>query len=1442
MPKSPSGATTVAPPADYMPESYGHMHSMALDCNNDTFIDETEMGLNGICPERIMIEDIVNGTHPDVESMVWGGHMRRQRRMAYFAEELQTDLEGEHPGMRKLSVEEKSRMERNRRRTLGDHEFFRSETFHKRHLQASGRQPVMSTEEALTRAISTNRRIETHVHVDSIRRRYSETAVTRPMMREPRSRRQVRNRMQNMDHSNSGYLPREEAKRVIRRTMPTSENLADTRRKPPRPADSRKDARQMDRTRGTAAVYRGREFEGTRSRVGVEVDRRSAEKMRDTRDRDNNGRVEREEMGGSEGQRERENYEAMANVRGRDDGCVDQREFTDFMGTRGTDGRIAPMTFNLRDTRDDGAEEHHCRAPMGGDAGGRMANTFGVRGRDRGLQSADGSKTYYRTSRRGLRECRAAPAMTGDGCLSREEATRSDTEVLAENSEECGVRRLLETLVHDPRRRSRQRRALRRERNLREKKRRALGESGFQEWFGKRQRRMLKRVDNERRQLREVEEDIEVRRQRRRQRRALSEKPTKDGEVKRDLQASSTTVAAGAMTADPWMTDSRYVAMPDRTERDSLDQERVDYFKNDAFFGSVDQGMLDEMAHTLGNDRHDWNQTRHEIKKIFDEQTCGPVTQRILSDPDPISGVRHEIGQHSRELMGAVAGSMNQRQKAIIMGAVQEPDMAAKAFDAAPDKAVMDALDAQTGGSIRTPFQACNTHGEKLGEIPSPFQAVINIQMPIMRRARARSIRVLSVAEEGLESKSPRQLAREQGAHRLLSIHPAGRRLLAMGNKKNAKQGQTPARRRKLQTKEEQLQFGGEELERRLTASCGLTSDEDLHQVLHGGEVSKCASELKIPPKSIEKLCADTAVKHQEVAAKKSQCMDRVLREVEVHPEDLEEVRQLSADLVELTEGEGHPCMITACELNEFLGPAEFAFGVMTNPLARDQLDMGSTNYCAAPLQAERTATAARVRQLRESHGVFEASMDDEEEGEHRALQPTSATLSPNGPAFMTGYHTTYSHPEAAAMCPMSYSMTADGSFHKQPDPEPISFAKFAQSRIDDPVTAPLSCQKLPLGEKILPIEEWSPHFFNHSSDLWSNLFSHELGPGCLLECRCLSHDYMTGMPVFNCTHMDYEHCPCRQHKQECHKAIIQEYLDKGGQHDPNEDSVDDPAGTYHMPSRRARKLMAAKRIFEKRVSDKNIRKLMPRHQKRVLKEIKLEKERRMRMRRRVRALSVEVEKHEKSERRMLKEGKASSEVAETRKLLETAKRQLTDYTMHIPDGFLGNYSSNATFDYDYCGSQPGDICQCDPIVDGAACIGTGPNAIAYPETYADAAMGGMAVPSDVAPPCPDFSNMRMEMEMAIDSDPMLLADTNKKAQMKMQLEAAYNYVDNYLDIGMLDGDLWRLYEELTMRTCMPMDMYSTIEHQMHTEYHPIDLGEVSTRCTPSIIRSISAR
>ena len=174
-------------------------------------------------------------------------------------------------------------------------------------------------------------------------------------------------------------------------------------------------------------------------------------------------------------------------------------------------------------------------------------------------------------------------------------------------------------------------------------------------------------------------------------------------------------------------------------------------------------------------------------------------------------------------------------------------------------------------------------------------------------------------------------------------------------------------------------------------------------------------------------------------------------------------------------------------------------------------------------------------------------------------------------------------------------------------------------------------------------------------------------------------------------------------------------------------------------------------------------------------------------------------------------------------------RRRLTDYLSQIPEGVLMPHNSTE----DFCGDSPGEVCVCDELLDGAACVG----GLAYPPGAAFT-NNFYPAPASVAIPCPDFTDIYGLLKSLVHSRTgnHTLTEEEKMVHMTTVESAGLRKGSSSLDFRMLSPFIRRLYEELIARPCAPQQFFDDFEAAMTLRWHPPDLAELQTLCEQNII------
>lgn len=950
-----------------------------------------------------------------------------------------------------------------------------------------------------------------------------------------------------------------------------------------------------------------------------------------------------------------------------------------------------------------------------------------------------------------------------DRLVDQNEFTKPDVETFLNANDKCGGRILLEKLVYEPRRQRRQRRLKRREANLRRRMQSRFGghyTTGYVDWLDDRQKRARRVLESHTRQLGEVTERL--------RRRSLEE-----------YEAKKLRALSGAVTV-AFTTEAPLTAA-------EVEAEITTYPTAADFAAAVDAEILDDMAENLsGFTKNETLSIIDDLLSVASNMTCiDPV--RILSDPlshtdsdsDWFStgGHRHLLAVHHRKL----ATTLTQNEKDSLKCCAGSPEklkMCMNKLAPTIDEEAQKVLEAQTGGIILTPFQAANSDAADLTEVKSPLQETARRQRLLRRRIRQRRIRVLSVKEDDA-SKADKDVNGNASGRRRLSHHE-GARLL----------------------------------EERLLAGCA-SQDADLEaQVLADDEVTALAAMFQIEPLQQDIHCSKAKKMNQEMAVKRQMCENRVLKEFEIHEEDMTEIHRMLDEATLAVEGEMMPCMMTACQVMEMIDPVS-ATHLAANETAMAHFEEGNTEYCVEIEKADRAADMNKLmRRLSQSRvpAVQQFVADRERRMAERELSVE------------------WANPQASAIPMESVEKTSGGGFVKKPNPEPTTFAQFALHEIEKIDTfAP--CAELPLAEKHLSLNNDTKNF-DPTSDYYVNTQSHEMGPGCLKECNCIIEDPMNpGFQMFNCTHVDYEVCPCMRKKAECLHMIVDSWLNRGGEVDPTKEAEDLKAeATKKGSGRRQRRMLRAKSLFKRRMARNNVRKLLPYHAKQVHFNIAVEKERRRRIRRQIRRLQQAV-KDTQEEITKDENKKDATQKRHLSEKLDEKKRRLKDFMKDLPDD-VKDYFAKDYVEEKICGDDPKEICECDPKVDKEACVG----GMAYPAAVAANVKDGYKNPMEIVHPCADFTRIEEIFNRAIYS-----FEGNSTMTVEEQ-DIHTTALDHALtatgiDTSLLTHEMQGVLEEEVMKPCVSDSDMEDFLIGKTEELHKPDLSEMEAMCADGVTK-----
>jgi hypothetical protein len=154
---------------------------------------------------------------------------------------------------------------------------------------------------------------------------------------------------------------------------------------------------------------------------------------------------------------------------------------------------------------------------------------------------------------------------------------------------------------------------------------------------------------------------------------------------------------------------------------------------------------------------------------------------------------------------------------------------------------------------------------------------------------------------------------------------------------------------------------------------------------------------------------------------------------------------------------------------------------------------------------------------------------------------------------------------------------------------------------------------------------------FDIDNPFWQNLAAHEMGMGCVAECGCLGpHPTDPTKQVNVCEHFapttpiadvragleKFHNCPCLKKKAKCHESLMGKWEQKGGMKMPGEDPHDVEAGAGAQ-SRRKRRMLKARTVWEGRVNAKRTRRLRAQHKKMVYSDVNVARKRARLLRRR---------------------------------------------------------------------------------------------------------------------------------------------------------------------------------------------------------------------------------
>ncbi|CAD7969514.1 unnamed protein product [Amoebophrya sp. A25] len=318
------------------------------------------------------------------------------------------------------------------------------------------------------------------------------------------------------------------------------------------------------------------------------------------------------------------------------------------------------------------------------------------------------------------------------------------------------------------------------------------------------------------------------------------------------------------------------------------------------------------------------------------------------------------------------------------------------------------------------------------------------------------------------------------------------------------------------------------------------------------------------------------------------------------------------------------------------------------------------------------------------------------------------------------------------------------------------------------------------------------------------------------------------------------------QHKQMCHKAIVDAWISKGGLDfsaapDYLVAATTSTGATSSSQHTRRRKLYLDspqrdalhRDAFQRRLDRRNVRRLMSRERKFVAGGM-LE------------------------ERRSRQLQSTTSAYIHPSVSLRTAGN---DSLTLIPPF---NDHPNAT---QLCGDEYGELCPCDPIVDGDSCIGGTMNGVSYfvrlpaagllrdkkssrgpggsanvedyiPDLLNATSQDSIQYPTDVAPPCPDFTDIQGQilekLTMKANVAELTQHDINLHAQA---LALAIDPETAFVDFSKLSPIAADLFEELVTRPCVPLKMLQKMTREMTIRQFPVDLYEAEQACLSGKMR-----